>query len=409
MKGRKALMSETIFSLRFLAWNNLRRRPYRSLCLAGIVALFSFILFGGAILNENLSRGLNSLSGRLGADLLIVPYGYDKQTQAALLRGEPSTFYLKADLFNKVLNSPGVLQATPQFFLASLDASCCTSKVQIIGFDPETDFLVRPWTRTILDNLKNGQVVVGAKIIPDAGGEVLLYGTMFTIAAKLELTGMGFDTSVFMSMNDIYDLMRKGGLAEGDLYEVNNFISSIAVKTKPEYSPRDVGNELMRRYAIDYNLDLVSTKNLISDIAGRLKSVSTLIWTLAVLLWFLSLVVMSIVFSSFLNERKREISILRILGATRSWLARMILTEASYISLIGALVGLAAAALIIFPFSTLIFQSIGLPHLQLSWLMIFVYAAAVLLLAVAAGPLASIYSVLSITRFDVYQTFREGE
>jgi len=402
-------MSDQAFSPAALAWANLRRRPFRSAGLTGMVALFSFILFGGTILNENLSRGLDSLAGRLGADLLIVPYGYEKETQSALLRGEPSTFYMKADLLDKVRGAPGVVQASPQFFLASLAAGCCTAKVQIIGYDPESDFLIRPWTRENLSTLEKGQVVVGSRIIPEVGGEVLLYGVTYKVAAKMDPTGMGFDTSVFMTLGDVYDLMAKSGLAEGDLTQINGFISSIAVRTDPEIPPRDVGNELMRRHAIDYSLDLVLTKNMLSDISVRLKNISALVWVLAGLLWLLALIIMSIVFTTTLGERKREFSLLRVLGATRAWLGRLILHEASYIGFGGAAIGLAAAALVIFPFSTLIFKSIGLPHLQLSGLTIAGYALAVFLLAGAAGPLASLYSILSLTRFDIYQTLREGE
>jgi putative ABC transport system permease protein len=402
-------MSEAVFTPRRLAWNNLKRRPCRSVSLAGMVALFAFTLFAGTILNENLSRGLDGLAERLGADILIVPYGYERQTQAALLRGEPSTFYMKADLLDKARGLPGVVQASPQFFLASLDAGCCSSKVQIIGYDPASDFLVRPWTRKNLGELKRGQIVVGSRIITEVGGEIILFDTPFTIAAKMEPTGMGFDTSVFMTLDDVYGLMRKAGLAEGDPDEADRFISSIAVKTGPEYSPKEVGNELMRRYAVDYNLDLVLTQTLVSDVAGRLKSVSSLTWALAAAFWLFALGVMSIVFSSILNERRRELSIFRILGASRAWLGRMILLEALFLGLFGALAGLLAASLVMFPFSTLIFQAIGLPHLQLSGGMILLCAMAVLLLASAVGPLASLYSVLSITRFDIYQTLREGE
>jgi putative ABC transport system permease protein len=402
-------MPDVAFTLRHLAWNNLARRPYRSVSLAGMVALFAFTLFAGTILNENLGRGLNSLAERLGADLLIVPYGYDKEAQAALLRGEPSTFYMKADLLDKVRRQPGVLQASPQFFLASLDAGCCSSKVQIIGYDPASDFLVRPWTTGNQGALESGQIVVGSRIITEVGGEVTLFGTAFAIAAKMEPTGMGFDTSVFMTLDDVYRLMEKAGLTQGNPEEAERFVSSIAIKTGPGHSPKDVGNELMRRHAIDYDLDLVLTKNLVSDIADRLKSVSSLTWVLAAVFWMLALLVMAIVFSSTLNERQRELSLFRILGATRAWLGRMILLEALFIGLSGALAGLLAAALLVFPFSTLIFQAIGLPHLQLSWGMISVHALAVLLLAGAAGPLASIYSVLSLTRFDIYPSLREGE
>ena len=33
---------------------------------------------------------------------MIIPYGYEKQLQSALLRGEPSTFYLDQQLEKKI-------------------------------------------------------------------------------------------------------------------------------------------------------------------------------------------------------------------------------------------------------------------------------------------------------------------
>ncbi|OCG24874.1 hypothetical protein A9G22_03320 [Gilliamella sp. App2-1] len=51
---------------------------------------------------KKLSLGISGMANRLGADSLIVPYGYEKNMEVVLLRGEPSSFYVKVDLIDKI-------------------------------------------------------------------------------------------------------------------------------------------------------------------------------------------------------------------------------------------------------------------------------------------------------------------
>lgn len=101
--------------------------------------------------------------------------------------------------------------------------------------------------------------------------------------------------------------------------------------------------------------------------------------------------------------------ILRILGATRGKLAGLIVTEALLVSLRGALLGILAASVIVFPFNTLIFTSLQLPFVAISIPAAVGYAAIAFVAAGCIGPLACVWSALSITRFDAYATLREGE
>ena len=57
----------------------------------------------------------------------------------------------------------------------------------------------------------------------------------------------------------------------------------------------------------------------------------------------------------------------------------------------------------------LICQSLGLPCANVTLSSGIEYALWVFLLTLIIAPLASVYSILSITRTDSYQTFREGE
>ena len=403
------LSTERALGIMFLALSNIKRKSFRTFCLSSIVGLFSFVLITGFILNERLNSGLNSLSARLGADVLIVPYGYEKKTEAAILRGEPNSFYMKAGVLEKIRNTPGVAAASPQFFLASLATGCCAEKVQIIGFEPDSDFLIHPWIKNKTNTLKTNHIIVGSRITSNVGDEIQFFGQPFFIAGKMDTTGMGFDTSVFMTMSAVQNLMKTSQLSNPDNINPEDYISSVAIKVSPDYLPKDVGNSIMRQHSIDYNLDLVVTKAMLTDIASRLSMVSIIIYGLAALLWLFSVLVLFIIFSSMLNERKKELSILRILGASRSWLARLILTEAFLTSLFGAIVGLTLALIIVVPFSDLIFFKIGLPNLPVSVGRLFLFVLIAAVAAIITGPLSGLYSVFSITRDDVYSTLREGE
>ena len=393
-----------------LAWRNIQRRPFRSCCLIIIIMLFSATLFGGSVLMKNLSLGISGMANRLGADILVVPYGYEKNLEVALLRGEPSSFYLKADLIDRIKVIKGVEAVSPQLFIASLSAGCCTSKVQLIGFDQQSDFVIKPWLQTQLSQpLTDQQVVVGSKITSNVGDEIKFFNHPFKIAAKMDSTGMGFDTSVFMTIPAAQSLMKSANLIEGDTDHFVNYVSSIFVKVDSDYQPKDVVNQMMPKYAIDYNIDFVITKGMLSNISKWLNGFSTIVYSLSAIFWLLAIIVIFVIFSSSLNERKREISLLRILGASRSDLVKMLLRESLIISALGGIVGIVIAGVLIYAFSLLICQSIGLPCVNISITDGLIYALLVFLLTLIIGPLSSIYSALSLTKFDTYQTLREGE
>ena len=62
------------------------------------ILLFAFSLYAGSVLSLSLSGGVSSMSDRLGADIMVVPEGYDPHIDSILLSGKPSTFYLPRDV-----------------------------------------------------------------------------------------------------------------------------------------------------------------------------------------------------------------------------------------------------------------------------------------------------------------------
>ena len=61
------------------------------------------------------------MSDRLGADVMVVPEGYDPHVDSILLSGKPSTFYLPDTALQEnsaMREDIGIEQISPQTFLA---------------------------------------------------------------------------------------------------------------------------------------------------------------------------------------------------------------------------------------------------------------------------------------------------
>ena len=404
------MMSRKPLTTSVIAANNLRRKPFRSICLIFLVSIFAFTLFGGTILAKSLEGGMDGLSKRLGADILVVPYGYEADIQNALLRGEASTFYFDEKIVDKVAAVEGVSLVSPQLYLATLNAPCCTYPVQLIGFDPETDFIVQPWLSKALGRpLADGEILVGSSITADAGEKIKFYDQNFLVAARLEKTGMGFDTSVFMNFSTAKKLAKESERIQSHpVAKDDTLISSAMVKIKNGYDVKNVANAILQAYAKE-GVSVVVSKNMLNDISTSLNGLSLYIYILAGILWFLAIIVLIVVFSVSLNERKKEFGIFRVLGAPRSRLVKLLLCESIYISLLGTVAGTLAATLVVFPFSTYISSLLELPYLQPAYGVILLFGLLSFLVSLAVGPLASIFAAVKIGNSETYTTMRENE
>lgn len=389
---------------------NLRGRPFRTSCLIIVVAVLSFTLFGGAVLTLSLENGLNSLQQRLGADLMVVPDGYEADLEGILLKGEPSYFYFNNAVVRQIEQISGVSQVTPQIFLTSLSESCCSSQVQLIGFEPETDFVIMPWiAKTYASAIEDGSVVAGSDIVLENDCTIKLFNRTYPVAAQLEKTATGLDSSVFMSigtMKSLYASAMENGIRFIASEEPESAVSSVPVRIGKGYDAQTVAKNIRANIS---NVDVIVSKNMISGISDNLGTFVAYIRVFSVVLWILAAVVLAALFSVSMNERKKEFAVLRILGATRKKVVGMVLTESLFVSLLGGVVGAAAASAVVFPFSAYIGNSLQLPYLEPDVGSVLRVLVTSLLLSFAVGPLASIYSAAKISRAETYLTMREGE
>ncbi|MDR0905456.1 MAG: FtsX-like permease family protein [Oscillospiraceae bacterium] len=393
-----------------LSTRNIRRRAGRSVCLIALVALLSFALIGGSLLASSLKTGTASMSDRLGADAMLVPAGYETKAEGALLRGEPSAFFFDGELASRLLNADGISQASPQLFIASFESEHCDFAVQMIGYDPSTDFVVAPWlAEAVPGGPRDSEIIIGASVDGKIGEVLTLLGSKYNVVGKLDETGMGFDTSVFINLDTAQAALRDYAKLGGEnVPDGDGAVSSIAVNIAQNVSENDFARGI--RYGFrDENVGVLLTQSMLGSVAGNLNTFLTIITALIVFLWLLTVGVLAILFSVTLGERKREFGIYRALGATRRKLAQIIITESVIISLSGAVIGTALLCLAFFPFSRLIGLSIDLPYLQPDAGTLAAILGGGLALSMLTGPLAALRSAVKIGSIATNSIMREGE
>ena len=394
-----------------LAIKNLLRRQGRTAALVLLTAFLALSVFGGSVVVRSLESGLESLQARLGADIIVLPGSARSKVdfQELLLQGTAGAFYMSADSVDGILEVEGVERAAPQTFLASLKADCCAVKVQVIGIDPEADFTVRPWIeQSYARELGDMDLAVGCRVTANVGESLKLYDQNCHVVAKLAETGTGLDTAVYCDMETMRKLLVAAEL-KGVSHKLSSddpdVISAVYVKVADGCDPEAVAARINSHVR---KVQAVRARSMFTGAADSLAGVSRTVALLAGAVWVLAFTILLIAFAMMIGERRREFAVLRLLGASRQGLGRLILAETSLCSLAGGLLGVGVAALVVFPFTALIETRLKLPYLTPDGITVLLLAAGTVAGTVAVGALASAWAARRLSHADPGTTLREG-
>ena len=115
----------------------------------------------------------------------------------------------------------------------------------------------------------------------------------------------------------------------------------------------------------------------------------------------------AVVFSLAVNERRRQIGVMRALGARRQVVLRSLLLEAVLLALAGGLAGVAVAGLAIYLFRPLIIGLLGTPFLFPALPGLLTLGLGALALALVGVVLAALVPALRISFQDPAISMRE--
>ncbi len=404
-----ALMKSKL-NILLIAIKNLKRKTIRTTILLLVVTVVTGTLFSATLFITSMENALKIGTYRLGADVLVVPSAYVSEARTALLAGEPTSFTMSRDVLERVARIEGVKRASPQLFVKPTAFTCCYNvDVFLVGFDPQTDFTIMPWLeKNLRKPLGKNELIMGREVPVITGDTIPFFGTPFRVAGTMEPTGMKFfDQAAFMTMDAAYAMAENSKTKSMQPINIGrDKISTVLVQVQDGISPERVAIRI--EHAID-DVKAIASDEVINTVRKQLSGLLKGIIAISAVLWMLALLMMGFAFYMIVNERQRELGLLRAMGAKKKDLFGLIIAEAVILSTAGGVIGLFLGSILLFTFKNLILHSLKLPYLLPSPVVLGELITGAVVFSVLTGLLSSLLPAVSASKMEPYEAIRKGE
>jgi len=412
-QGLSALSGSSVprWLLGSIALQNLGRRKARTGLLVVAVAISSAMAFTGTVMMRSIEASMSVGFSRLGADLMVVAQDALTNITPALLTVGPTDQTVDADLIQRA-NVAGIARSAAQrvFRTERSGFGGHEESVDLISFDPERDFTVQPWIAERLGRAMGpNDVILGAARNLPLGSEIVLFGKPFRVYAQLARTGAGtHERGVFLQSASLIALAPAIQMQTGqwppmlDPGKVSGFLIELAPGT----------TELQVRFALLSHLTgvkVVAGGSLLTGIRQGLTALLGGALALVALMFASTAVMVSVLFSAIVTERRNELGLLKAIGARQGQIVGMMVIEAVVATGGGGLIGVLFGALLLRLFErSLIYYltQMGIPFLWLDTATTFVVAIACVLAAALIGAIGVLVPAWRAGRRDAYDLIR---
>src|SRR5262249_54898181 len=315
---------------------------------------------------------------RARAALVDIPRG--------VLRVKPTAKARPADLGQRIAGISGVAQVAPQRIVPALVEG---HDINLIAFDPAQDFSVLSWVEARQAGPLEG-LIAGGALSARLGETLSVCGRPMRVSARLGKTGVGpFDESYFLSFAALADIVSfcrtsdaraaakpaapakvddapridsmrhaDANVCSGDL--PLDRVSAFLLQLSPGAKMEDVKfglAQLADVKIVEGNGVLTSSRQALSTLLIGMAAFTTLELTAL-------LILVSLLFSAIVQERYREVGLLRAMGAKPNQVMTIILAEAAVITALGGLAGLGFGTAVLLMFARSLgfyFALLGVP------------------------------------------------
>jgi putative ABC transport system permease protein len=333
-----------------LALQNLFQRPTRTAMLAAAVAVNCAAVFASFIVARGIEASTDRSFARMGADLIVVPAETLVNITSALLTVQPTDSTLDAKVADEIRQIDGVASvATQRIYRVPVMVGMPNHTANLIAFDPATDFTVIPWIDEQLSRpMKEGDLIVGGRRDEKLGDELELCGSTQIIYARLGRSGVGpFDESFFASDATLAAMAKTHSTGAPGIpsYDPNR-VSAILVRLAFGSTSEQV------RFVIAQipGIKVIPGGTIITSTRQTMKALLIGVSSLAILMVIGSLILVSLLFSAIVSERRREVGLLRAIGARRSQVIRILLAEAALTTGLGGIGGVLLGGILLLVF-----------------------------------------------------------
>jgi putative ABC transport system permease protein len=352
-----------------LAAQNLGRRRLRALLLGFAVALAVGVGVAGLVAGRALDDGIAASFSRMGADLVVVPRGALVNLTANLLTVQPTDETLDGAIVPRLAGIEGVARAAPQRLVKVVVEG---RGFNLIAFDPASDFTVQTWARDQRAGAMGVTELLAGGRVPGKTGETLsVCRRPMEIHGRLARTGVGpVDDSYFITFAGL-DFLAALCSQDAELRQTDHSAMCL-----PDYAAGKVTAVLLQlaptarleqvKFAVSQiaGIKVVEGNTLVTSSRQALRSLLSGVAVFATVVALAILILVSLLFSAIVQERTRELGLLRAMGARPGQVVAMVLAEAAMITGLGGLGGIVLGFALLFGFARSLgfyFESLGVP------------------------------------------------
>lgn len=397
--------------MKFLIWKSLLHRKLQSFAIIISITIAVAILFSIIAFSHGVSSGMELSKQRMGADIIVIPFGVTLEPSLVLFGGATENTYMPAKIVDSIRAIPGVRQATPQFFTHALTADChdIGNNIRMIGYDPTSDWIIGPWLKNAQKTeLKSNEVILGAKVPTWVADQISILGKWYNIVTVAEETGTTLDYSLFVSMDEarrvvstrssLNSIWKKQGPPE-------ELISTVLVQLDESADVEQVSAGI-RQTGLVQPIVASEVKKRIND---QFTVLTWLLGGVGLLVMILSLFQLFSRFYTLTWDRQAEWGLYLALGASGRDIAIIIAGEAVAVALTGSVAGLLLGGMLYKASLTLLETYQSFPFIPPSWQLLIVTSLLLVSLFSGLGALAAWLPAYQGSRIDPSIIMTRGE
>ncbi|MDO8472411.1 MAG: ABC transporter permease [Dehalococcoidia bacterium] len=264
--------------------------------------------------------------------------------------------------------------------------------VMVVGVDPEAERAIKSWW--VVESgeylTRDNDTLVGATAATvlglKVGDAVTVGGAQTTVSGILEETGSVDDSQLFVSLTMLQNTLGKQGL-----------VSAVNVRALCTACPVTViADEINKTMT---GVRAVAVKQVAETEMGMVNKVNKFLLAIAGITLCVGLFGVANTMMASVNERVKDIGIMRAVGASRNQILTMFVYEAIVIGIIGGIVGYLFGTVLAFLIGPIIFNGAAIGFVPQ-------YLGVSLGLSIAVAILASVYPALRATRIKVADSLR---